>query len=176
MHVPLLDLKSQYRTIKDRVPEVTRQVFEGQYFILGPRVEAGEKKIAGYCQTDQAVGCASGKDALVSSLMAPVTGPGDRAITALVFVDIDPNIYPISPDKRNPAMAGMGEDGLTTIKTIVPVHQQEQECVAGLGCQADDFPVSEQAANPTLASAICGELTESQQAYVVEKIDGFLNR
>ena len=44
MNVPLLDLKAQYRTIKDRVMEVTQQVFESQYFILGPQVEALEKK------------------------------------------------------------------------------------------------------------------------------------
>ena len=81
MHVPLLDLKAQYRTIKDRVLEVTQQVFESQYFILGPHVEALEKKIAGYCQTGHAVGVSSGTDALVLSLMAAGIGPGDRVIS-----------------------------------------------------------------------------------------------
>ena len=139
MHVPLLDLKAQYRTIKDRVLEVTQQVFESQYFILGPQVEALEKKIAGYCQTDYAVGVSSGTDALVLSLMAAGIGSGDRVITTPytffatagaisrvgatpVFVDIDPDTYNISPDKLNAAVDAMGEDGLKRIKAIVPVH------------------------------------------------------
>ena len=47
----LLDLKAQYRTIKDRVLEVTQQVYESQYFILGPQVEDLEKKYRRqYCQ------------------------------------------------------------------------------------------------------------------------------
>jgi dTDP-4-amino-4,6-dideoxygalactose transaminase len=44
------------------------------------------------------------------------------------------------------------------------------------GTGAGDFPVSEQAADQTLALPIYPELTESQQIYVVEQIDAFLNR
>ena len=139
MHVPLLDLKAQYRTIRERVLEVTQQVFESQYFILGPQVEALEKKIAGYCRTGHAVGVSSGTDALVLSLMAAGIGPGDRVITTPytffattgaiaragatpVFIDIDPDTYNLSPDKLKAAVAAMGEDDLKTIKAIVPVH------------------------------------------------------
>ncbi len=139
MHVPLLDLKAQYRTIKDRVLEVTQQVFESQYFILGPQVEALEKKIAGYCQTGHAVGVSSGTDALVLSLMAAGIGPGDRVISTPytffattgaiarvgatpVFVDIDPDTYNLSADKLNAAVAAMSEDDLKSVKAIVPVH------------------------------------------------------
>ena len=81
MNVPLLDLKAQYRIIKDRVLEVTQQVYESQYFILGPQVEDLEKKIAGYCRTGHAVGVSSGTDALILSLMAAGIGPGDRVIS-----------------------------------------------------------------------------------------------
>jgi dTDP-4-amino-4,6-dideoxygalactose transaminase len=139
MHVPLLDLKAQYPTIKDRVLEVTQQVFESQYFILGPQVEDLEKKIAGYCRTGYSVGVSSGTDALVLSLMAAGIGPGDRVISTPytffattgaiarvgatpVFVDIDPETYNLSPDKLKAAVAAMTEDVLTTVKAIVPVH------------------------------------------------------
>ena len=139
MHVPLLDLKAQYRTIKDRVLEVTERVFESQHFILGPQVESLEKKIAVYCRTSHAVGVSSGTDALVLSLMAAGIGAGDRVITTPytffattgaiarvgatpVFVDIDPETYNLSPDKLEAAIATMPEAVLKTVKALIPVH------------------------------------------------------
>ncbi len=62
MKVPLLDLKGQYSVIKDEILEAAHEVFESQYFILGPRVESLEKEIADYCFSKHAVGvsdCAS---------------------------------------------------------------------------------------------------------------------
>ncbi|MCB2145861.1 MAG: DegT/DnrJ/EryC1/StrS family aminotransferase [Deltaproteobacteria bacterium] len=139
MNVPLLDLKAQYRTIKDRVLEITRQVYDSQYFILGPRVEDLEKKIAGYCRTGHAVGVSSGTDALILSLMAAGIGPGDRVISTPytffatagaiarvgatpVFVDIDPDTYNLSPDKLEETIANLPDDALKTVKAVIPVH------------------------------------------------------
>jgi dTDP-4-amino-4,6-dideoxygalactose transaminase len=139
MNVPLLDLKSQYRSIEDRILAVTRQIYESQYFILGPHVEALEKKIADYCRCGYAVGVSSGTDALVLSLMAAGIGPGDRVISTPytffattgaiarvgatpVFVDIDPQTYNLSPDKLHAAVAAMADDILKTVKAIIPVH------------------------------------------------------
>ncbi len=139
MNVPLLDLKAQYRTIKDRVLEVTRQIYESQHFILGPQVEDLEKKIAAYCRIGHAVGVSSGTDALVLSLMAAGIGPGDRVISTPytffattgaiarvgatpVFVDIDPETYNLAPDKLETAVSALNEDALKTVKAVIPVH------------------------------------------------------
>jgi dTDP-4-amino-4,6-dideoxygalactose transaminase len=81
MHVPLLDLKVQYQTIKDECLEVVQDIFESQQFILGPNVEKLEREIADYCATKYAVGVSSGTDALLLSLMAANIGYGDRVIT-----------------------------------------------------------------------------------------------
>ncbi|MBU4504588.1 MAG: DegT/DnrJ/EryC1/StrS family aminotransferase, partial [Proteobacteria bacterium] len=56
MKVPLLDLKLQYQAIKEEVLKVTEEIFESQYFILGPHVEALEKEIAEYCSSKHSVG------------------------------------------------------------------------------------------------------------------------
>ncbi|MGD9308635.1 MAG: DegT/DnrJ/EryC1/StrS family aminotransferase [Desulfosarcina sp.] len=139
MKVPLLDLKAQYQTIKDRVLAVTEEIFESQYFILGPQVEALEQKIASYCRSGYAVGVSSGTDALVLSLMAAGIGPGDRVISTPytffattgaiarvgarpLFVDIDPQTYNMDPQQLRATVDALEDDQLKTVKAIVPVH------------------------------------------------------
>jgi hypothetical protein len=36
MNVPLLDLKLQYKLIKEECLKVTQEIYDSQYFILGP--------------------------------------------------------------------------------------------------------------------------------------------
>ncbi|RLB25270.1 MAG: transcriptional regulator, partial [Deltaproteobacteria bacterium] len=69
MNIPLLDLKAQYETIKEQVIAATMEVYESQRFILGPKAEELENKIAAYTQARYAVGVSSGTDALLISLM-----------------------------------------------------------------------------------------------------------
>jgi dTDP-4-amino-4,6-dideoxygalactose transaminase len=139
MKVPLLDLKAQYRTIRDEILKVTEQVYESQYFILGPHVETLENEIAEYCATQYALGVSSGTDALLISLMAASVGPGDQVITSPytffatagsivrvgarpVFVDIDSETYNISPQEVENALFGMNEAERARVKALMPVH------------------------------------------------------
>lgn len=139
MNVPLLDLKAQYRTIKDEIMDVTNQVFESQYFILGPRVIELEENIAAYCNTRYAVGVSSGTDALILSLMAAGVGKGDLVISTPytffattgsitrvgatpVFVDIDPSTFNISPDLLKKTLENLSEKQRSMVKAILPVH------------------------------------------------------
>ncbi len=44
MQVPLLDLKSQYRSIKNEIFAATEAVYESQYFILGQSRKPSDRK------------------------------------------------------------------------------------------------------------------------------------
>ena len=139
MKVPLLDLKEQYKSIKEEILKVAEEIFESQYFILGPRVEALEKDIAGYCSSKHALGVSSGTDALLISLMAAdiasqhtvITTPYTFFATAgsifrtgarPIFVDIDPDTYNISPERLERVIASMTDNELARIRAVIPVH------------------------------------------------------
>ena len=132
MNVPLLDLKAQYATIRDEVRSAIDEVCESQHFILGPKVQELEEKIAAYIGAKYAVGVSSGTDALLVSLMAIGIKPGDEVITTpftffatggvisrlgakLVFVDIDPLTFNIDPAKIEAAIT-------PAAKAVMPVH------------------------------------------------------
>jgi dTDP-4-amino-4,6-dideoxygalactose transaminase len=139
MKVPLLDLKKQYHSIKEEILTVAEEIFESQYFILGPRVEALEKDIADYCSSKHALGVSSGTDALLISLMATdiasqhtvITTPYTFFATAgsifrtgarPIFVDIDPDTYNMSPQALENVIASMTDNELARLKAVIPVH------------------------------------------------------
>ena len=139
MQVPLLDLKKQYAVIRKEVQAVTEEIYESQYFIMGPHVEGLEEDIAAYCRTDQAIGVSSGSDALIIALMALGVGSGDLVLTTPytffatagavarvgarpVFVDIDPDTYNISPILLAQAIEALPAGQREKVKAVIPVH------------------------------------------------------
>src|SRR6266481_5894201 len=73
-----LDLRAQFSTIRDEVMQAVAQVFESQHFILGPEVKLLEDEIAAKLGSKFAIGCASGTDALILSLLSAGIGQGDE--------------------------------------------------------------------------------------------------
>ncbi|MGM0608823.1 MAG: DegT/DnrJ/EryC1/StrS family aminotransferase [Candidatus Muiribacteriota bacterium] len=132
MKIPLLDLKSQYKKIKNEVDEVVLKVLNNCNFIMGEEVIKFEENIKKYTGAKFAVSCASGSDALLLSLIAIDIKPGDEIITTPytffatagaivrlgavpVFVDINENDCNLNAD--------LIEEKITPkTKAIIPVH------------------------------------------------------
>jgi dTDP-4-amino-4,6-dideoxygalactose transaminase len=132
MHVPLLDLTLQYRTIAPEVNAALTPVIEEQRFILGPVVERFEREMEEYLPVPHAVGCASGTDAILLALRAFDCGPGDEVVTAPftffatagaihnvgarpVFADIQPDTFNLDPAAADAAVT-------ERTKVVMPVH------------------------------------------------------
>jgi dTDP-4-amino-4,6-dideoxygalactose transaminase len=139
LKVPLVDLGRQYKNLEDQIMAATEAVFRSQRFILGPRVEELEEKIAKYCGCGYGVGVSSGTDGLLISLMNTGVTSGDMVITtpytffatvgvitrlgALpVFVDIDRETYNMDPHKLKELLGSMNEEKRAKIRAVLPVH------------------------------------------------------
>ena len=132
VNVPLVDLKAQYASIKDRLAAAVERVFESQHFVMGPEVLSLEAEVAQYCRVKHAIGCASGSDALLLALMAQDIQAGDEVITTPftffatgsaiarlnarpIFVDIDPHTYNLDVEQIEAAIT-------SRTRVILPVH------------------------------------------------------
>jgi dTDP-4-amino-4,6-dideoxygalactose transaminase len=129
---PFLDLQAQYAQIREDVISAVTRVLESQQFILGAEVKQFEDEIAAKLGAKHAIGCASGTDALILTLMAAEIGPGDEVITTPfsfvatagaivqvgarpIFVDIEPDTFNIDPKNLEAAIR-------PSTSAIIPVH------------------------------------------------------
>jgi len=130
--VPMIDLKKQFAGIKDEVLDVVIEILESAHYILGPKVSEFEKKVAAYHNVAEAIGVASGTDALHLAVKALGIGEGDEVITTPftffataesvlytgarpVFADIDPETLNIDPVQIEAKIT-------KKTKAIIPVH------------------------------------------------------
>src|SRR5437879_1954832 len=112
--IEFIDLKEQYRRIKDSVDLRIHAVLNHGQYILGPEVEELERKLAAYIGSKHCITCASGTDALLLALMSLGIKAEDEVITTPftfiatgemigligakpVFVDIDPRTFNLDP-------------------------------------------------------------------------------
>lgn len=130
--VPLIDLVAQHHEIESEVIAAVSRVFAEQRFILGDEVAELECDLAEYCDSREAIGCASGTDALLLALMALDIGPGDEVITSPysffatassiyrlgatpIFCDIEPVSFNLDPQAVSQAVT-------PRTRAIMPVH------------------------------------------------------
>ena len=134
--VPLLDLRRQYDRIGAEVLAAVERVCASQHYILGAEVEALERELAEFCGARDAVGCASGTDALWLALASAGVQPGDQVLTTPfsffasssaivragarpVFADIDPHTFNLNPAQVESFLREGKRDKL---RALLPVH------------------------------------------------------
>ena len=130
--VPLLDVCRGNAPLKEEIMATLSEIFDSGRFVGGPHCQSLERTVSEVCNTEFAIGCASGSDAILLALMAKDIGPGDEVIcpsftffatasaiarlgATPVFVDIDPISYNMDP--------ALIESAVTPrTRAIIPVH------------------------------------------------------
>jgi dTDP-4-amino-4,6-dideoxygalactose transaminase len=140
--VPMLDLARQYAPIRDEIMAALAEVVDTRQFILGAPVANFESAAAAHLGVAEAMGCASGTDALWLALAAAEVGAGDAVVTSPfsffasvsaivragatpVLADIDPVTFNLDPASVE---AVLTKPQAVPVKALLPVHLYGQ-CV-----------------------------------------------
>jgi UDP-2-acetamido-2-deoxy-ribo-hexuluronate aminotransferase len=161
-----IDLKSQYRALREPINTRIQAVLDHGQYILGPETAEMEQKLAAWVGAQYCVSVASGTDALLIALMALEIGPGDEVITtpftfvataeviALVgarpvFVDVEPDTCNIDVSKLEAAITA-------NTKAIIPVglygQPADMDEINTIAARHGDIAVIEDAAQSFGAS------------------------
>ena len=132
MNVPFLDLSREVVADRGAIDTAVAAVLDGGRFVLGPRVAEFERAFAAYCGAREAVGVASGTEAIAVALRAAGVEPGDEVVVPAatcvptvagveaagavpVLADVDPATWTLDPAAAAGAITGR-------TSAIVPVH------------------------------------------------------
>lgn len=157
--VPLLDVARGNNPHREEFLEALANVVDSGQFLFGPDVRKLEEEVASLSQAENAVGCASGSDALLLALMALGIGPGDEvivpsftffaSISCITRLGATPRLVDICPKTFNVDPAEIEAAMTPRTKAIIPVHLFGQCAAIDHICQIAgerDIPVVEDAA------------------------------
>lgn len=130
--IQMVDLKGQYKRIKEEIDAAIGEVISSAAFVKGPKVKVFEEHLAEYLGVKHVISCANGTEAIQLALMAMGLKPGDEVITPTftfiataevvallglkpVVVDVDPETFCMDPKSVRKAIT-------KRTKAIVPVH------------------------------------------------------
>ena len=130
--IPLVDLKAQYRTIKEEVRAAIDDVLEGMQLTIGPNVKAFDEEFAAFCGAKHAIGVGSGTDALQLVIRALGISSGDEVITvshtffatveAVLYSGARPILVDVDEKTFNMDIAAAAQAITPRTKVIMPVH------------------------------------------------------
>jgi dTDP-4-amino-4,6-dideoxygalactose transaminase len=130
--IPLVDLKTQYATIRDEVRQAIDEVLDSMQLTIGPNVRAFDKEWAEYCGTTQSIGVGSGTDALQLAIRACGVSSGDEVITvshtffatveAIVYANARPILVDVEERSMLMDLSSVASRITPRTKVIIPVH------------------------------------------------------
>lgn len=140
-----IDLKAQYRALKDQINENIQAVLDDGHYISGPQVKELEEKLAQFVGRKHCISCANGTDALQIAFMLYGIGEGDAVfcpdITFIsstepskmlgatsVFCDIRPDTYNLLPESLERQIQAVLAEGKLTPKAVVAVDILGNPC------------------------------------------------
>lgn len=132
------DLKSQYKTLKDKIDEAVIKVMTDCNFISGSQVKELERKLAEYVGVKHCITCANGTDAIQMLLMAWDVKEGDAVFVpdftffatvepavqlgaTPVFVDVDEDTFNIDSKSLEKSIEEVVKEGILNPKVVIPV-------------------------------------------------------
>lgn len=130
--VPMASPQSENLALRDEIAAALMRVADGNNYILGPEVAQFEKALAAGLGVREAIGVASGTDALVLALLGLSVGSGDEVITVShtagptvaairmigaipVLIDVEENTYCLDPARLQDAIS-------PRTKAVIAVH------------------------------------------------------
>jgi dTDP-4-amino-4,6-dideoxygalactose transaminase len=130
--IQMVDLKGQYKGIKDAVNPAIQEIIENTSFINGPKVHEFQKNLENYLGVKHVIPCANGTDALQIAMMGLGLKPGDEVITAdftfaatvevIALLQLTPVLVDVNPDDFNIDIEAIKKAITPKTKAIVPVH------------------------------------------------------
>ena len=134
----MVDLKKQYKSIKNEINAALKECMSNATFINGPQVNEFQKNLENYLGVKHVIPCANGTDALQIALMALNLKLGDEVIVpaftyvataeVVALLGLVPVMIDVDKDTFN-SSAEIIEKAITPkTKVIVPVHLFGQSC------------------------------------------------
>ena len=133
-----IDLKAQYKVLKDKIDCNIEKVLTNGNYIMGEEVKELEEKLASYVGVKYCATCANGTDALQIALMCYDVKPGDaifvpsftffstaEVVSAVgatpIFIDSDERTFNMDPEKLEKAIKDVKEKTKLSIKGVIAV-------------------------------------------------------
>lgn len=132
MNISLIDLKEQYKGIKEQCDKAALEVLNSANYIMGTNVVEFEKEFCEYLGAKHSISVGNGTDALVIALKAMGIGVGDEVITtpftffataeSISAVGAKPVFVDVVLDTFNIDVSKIEEKITDKTKAIMPVH------------------------------------------------------
>ena len=140
-----IDLKAQYRALKEEINANIQTVLDAAQFISGPQVKELEQQLAAFVGRRHCITCANGTDALQVAFMVAGVGAGDAVFcpdmtfiastepakmlgAVSVFCDITKDTYTLSPESLERQIKEVLAEGKYKPKAVVAVDILGNPC------------------------------------------------